>query len=237
MANAGRASAQAERRFFLWTASLIALITFAGFARTYFLRGVFHTQQLSLFLHLHGAVMTGWIVLFLVQTVLITRRRIRLHRVLGYMGGGVALLVVVMGCAATVIAAKRELGLHSRLVPLQLNILGLELAQMALFAVFVGVAIALRNRPDVHKRFMLLATLCMLPNPEIRIALFLSTNLGLLLLWSAQVFLLVGLDALLNRRVHRTFLASALAANAVLYAVCYGADTTAWRHWVSGILA
>jgi hypothetical protein len=236
MATAGRASTRAEHRLFLWAAILIALVTFAGFARTYFLRGAFHSPELSVFLHAHGAVMTSWIVLYLVQAILVTRRRVGLHRRLGYLGAGVAVLVVVMGCAATILAAARELRLHSQLVNLQLSILGLELAQMALFGGFVATAIMLRSRTDMHKRLMLLATLCMMPNPEIRIAPFLTSNLGVVVFWGVQVVLVVLLDAVLNRRLHRAFAGCALAAIAVLYAVSYGANTAAWRQFAGHIL-
>lgn len=207
--------------------------TLVGFARTYYFRGYFHSPKLRPFLHYHGAVMTGWIVLFLLQTVLIARRRVRLHRTFGYIGAVLAALVVIMGCAATVIAAAREVRAHSIYVPLRLNVLALELTQMALFGAFVAIALWMRRRPDVHKRCMLLATLAMLPNPQLRILPFINSNLLYLILWSAQVFLLVGLDAMRHRRVHPAFLGGACFASFALFIAQFVSNTSGWRQFAS----
>ncbi|MGZ5584430.1 MAG: hypothetical protein ACXWF2_15115 [Usitatibacter sp.] len=53
-------------------ASIVALlVVFAGFAPTYFLKGVFNGPELSTLKHAHGIVMTAWFTLFLVQARLI----------------------------------------------------------------------------------------------------------------------------------------------------------------------
>ena len=46
----------------------IAVIVGVGFARTYLLKAWLDPRPLTLRLHLHGLMLTGWIVLFLVQT-------------------------------------------------------------------------------------------------------------------------------------------------------------------------
>jgi hypothetical protein len=228
--------APSERHFYLWTACLMAVVTFVGFARTYYLRGLFHTRTLTLFLHVHGAVMTVWIVLFFVQSLLIAGERVRLHRLLGMFGTGLGALVVILGSIATLTAAAREVRGHTDFVPLQLSILGLELTQMLLFAWLVGAAVWLRRRPDVHKRYMLLATLCMLPNAEVRMLPFIQSNFGVLLLWSAVVFL-VGVDAVRRGRIHAAFLRGAVLVNVALYAAYFGSVTAAWRHFASRLVA
>jgi hypothetical protein len=57
-----------ERRFFAWGAALIVLVAFGGFARTYYLKGAFDTPPLSALVHVHAAVMTAWVILFVTQT-------------------------------------------------------------------------------------------------------------------------------------------------------------------------
>lgn len=225
-----------ERRFYLWSAAFLAVTTLAGFTRTYYFRGYFHSPELRPFLHYHGAVMTAWIVLFLVQTVLIARRQVRLHRILGYFGAFLAVLVVIMGSAATILAAAREVHAHSPFANLTLNVLALELTQMAFFGALVGIALWYRRRPDLHKRCMLLATLCMLPNPQLRIMPFLHSNLLYLTIFSAQIFLFVAIDAIRNRRIHPAFLRGAIAVTLALYAVQFGSTTDAWRHFASRII-
>jgi len=100
--------------------------------------------------------MTGWIALFAVQTLLISSHRVRTHRALGMFGAGYAVLVVIMGCTATVLAARREVLAHSQFVSGFLSVLALELTQMFLFASHVGLAVLFRNRGGYHKRLMLL---------------------------------------------------------------------------------
>ncbi len=183
-----------DRSFYLWVSVFMAVVTFAGFARTYYLRGVFHAEALTLFLHIHGAVMTAWIVLFLLQSLLIATHRVKFHRRLGFFGVSLATLVVILGMTATIHAAAREVRGHTEFVPLQLSVLALETTQLLLFACFVGTAIWLRRKADIHKRFLLLATLCMLPNPEVRMLPFIHNNLVFLLLWSAAVFSFVAIE-------------------------------------------
>jgi hypothetical protein len=49
------------RRFATWVGVLFALIVFAGFARTYYLKGVFDGPALTALTHVHGVIMTsGW---------------------------------------------------------------------------------------------------------------------------------------------------------------------------------
>lgn len=226
-----------DRPFYLWMASFLAATTLIGFARTYYFRGYFHSPQLRPFLHYHGAVMTGWIVLFVAQTVLIARHRVRLHRALGYAGAVLAVLVVIMGSAATILAAAREVQGQTMYVPLRLNVLALELTQMALFACFVGIALWQRRHAALHKRFMLLATLCMLPNPQLRMMPFIQSNVEYLMIWSAQIFVVVAIDALRNRQVHRGFLRGAIVANLAMYAAQFGSQTAAWRQFASRIIS
>ncbi len=72
---------QSDRRFFAWVRVSIVILVFVGFSRTYYLHSLFKTPSLSMFLHVHGAVMTGWIVLFAVQTFLVASDHTRIHRV------------------------------------------------------------------------------------------------------------------------------------------------------------
>ena len=61
-------------------AAAFAVTVFAGFARTYYLRPFFESKPLVSILHLHGLVFTSWVVLFVVQTALVAKRRTGVHR-------------------------------------------------------------------------------------------------------------------------------------------------------------
>jgi hypothetical protein len=66
-----------------------ALTVFTGFARTYYLRSVFDGPAVPTpLVHLHGAVFTAWILVFVAQTSLVAARRTDLHRRLGVVAAG-----------------------------------------------------------------------------------------------------------------------------------------------------
>ena len=53
-----------DRRIYTWAAIAIPLIVLAGFARSYYLKGLFAGPALpGLLVHVHGIVMTLWVVL------------------------------------------------------------------------------------------------------------------------------------------------------------------------------
>src|SRR5688572_16328732 len=97
-----------DRRLYLLAAILTPLIVLAGFARTYYLKPFFGTPDLSgRIVHLHGIVMTAWVVLFVVQISLVATRRTRIHQRFGILGAILAALVVIVGVLTALYAAAR----------------------------------------------------------------------------------------------------------------------------------
>ena len=86
-----------DRRFFTGLAVAVALTVFAGFAPTYYLKGLYGTPVLSPFLHFHGMLFTSWILLFVAQTTLVAAKRTDLHRRLGIVGALLAVAMLVVG--------------------------------------------------------------------------------------------------------------------------------------------
>ncbi len=230
---------QSERRFFAGLAVLIAALVFVGFSRTYYLHSLFETPKLSIFLHVHGAVMTGWIALFAVQTFLITSNHTRVHRALGTFGAAYAVLVVVMGSTATVLAAQREVLAHSQFVSSILTVLALELTQMLLFASLVASGVWLRNRAGYHKRLMLLATFCMLPNPIVRLFVWagFGSNIVILSFWALLVTVIVLLDSIRHGRLHPAFGLGATLTIAFLYLAYFASLTPTWQRFAANAVS
>ena len=130
----------------------IAVIVAVGFARTSYLKASLDPRPLTLRLHLHGLMLTGWIVLFLVQTGLIATTRLTAHRRLGLAGAALAALAVI-----TTYAAAFESAAHVRGGLTSVDRLYSNLLLVTMFGLFVAAGVALRRRPDAHKRLMLLA--------------------------------------------------------------------------------
>lgn len=80
------ASLQPERRHFIGVVAALVLLVFLGFARTFYLRPLFHTPAPSTLILVHGLLMTTWIVVLLIQVALLVFRRVSWHRKLGYAG-------------------------------------------------------------------------------------------------------------------------------------------------------
>lgn len=193
-----------DHRLFLWAAIAAFAIVVAGFARSYFLKGLFGSPPLTGLLHLHGLVMTLWFMLLIVQVRLVGSGRIDLHRRLGMFGGLVAVLVIVIGTMTAITGAR--LG-HSPGPP-PLVFLAIPLGEMVAFAALVGLGLGYRQRGAIHKRLIVLASLSMLTPAIARIPLDVIHNGGLPVFFAlTDVVLLacIGLDTVRNRRLHPAF--------------------------------
>lgn len=205
IAEIGRRPPGTERALYLG-ATLVFLVLVAWvFARTYYLKVWFGTPTLPALLHVHGAVMSGWVVLLAAQSGLIAARRVGWHRRLGAFGACWAVLVVIMGSATTVHAAARAVRAQSPGAPMLVVIMGLEVLQMLFFATFVALAIHWRRRPDIHKRLMLMTIACMLPSVLSRLPVSFMSNDVILLGLDAFVVACVAIDVARNRRIHPAF--------------------------------
>ena len=220
---------RSSRRFFVTAALLVAISVFVGFSRTYYLHRWFHKPDLSLFLHAHAAVMTSWIALFLIQTLLIPAGKTALHRKLGLLGMVSAALVPMFGASATIMAARREVLGHAPDIAIVSVVLALELTQMLMFAGFVAAGFSLRKRADVHKRLMLLGTLCMLPNAIVRIIRVPSFIIPLTI-WSLCVALVVLIDWAVQRKLHPVFARWAVLGVVTLWLALAVGVSDVWQH-------
>ncbi len=95
-----------ERRFFVAMAAVIAVATFVGFAPSYYLAPVFNAKPLSTLLHVHGVVFTAWILLYVVQTGLISAGRADIHRIVGPVAVVLAIAMVPLGVSTAIITKQ-----------------------------------------------------------------------------------------------------------------------------------
>ena len=152
-----------ENRFFVGMALAILAVVFVGFARSFFLQPLFpewHRPSETIF-YVHGAAFTAWIALLIAQVSLVAGGRKDVHRRIGAYGAGLAVLMIVLGTLAALIAARRPTGFIDVPVP-PLAFLAVPLFAIAEFALFTGIAIAKRRNAQTHKRCMLLATIVLM---------------------------------------------------------------------------
>jgi hypothetical protein len=154
-----------ERLFYTGFAVAITTAVVLGFARTFFFRAWYpdwarlHGAPEFFFL-IHGVAFAAWLLLLLAQTSLVAAGRVDLHRRLGVLGAGLAVVMVVLGTVGALMAASRPTGFLNVPVP-PLQFLVVPLFALGGFAAFISLALINRRRPQHHKRLMLLATIAL----------------------------------------------------------------------------
>jgi hypothetical protein len=224
-----------ERHFYVGAAIGIVLIVLAGFSIDLDL--LHDMSSLSTLVRLHGLVMFGWIVLFVTQTLLVARHRVAWHRRLGIVGAALAALVVTVGTATVVVAARLG-GDH---LPPGMPVppfVALSLLDLLAFAILVGAAVGLRRNGGWHKRLMLLATIVVLDAALNRfIGAYTSWTLDAQIARNLLVLLCVGIDTLRYRRVHPAFAVGALLLFASYPLGHWLAATSAWSQFCAWLTA
>ena len=193
-----------ERIFFGGMAILLCAVVIIGFTPTYFGAGVIHAPLPSPILHVHGAVFTLWMVLFLVQSALISAKRVRWHRSLGVVAFCLPPIMIVLGVIAAVDALHRGvmIGPLDPAVSLAIPLMGIVCFTIVIFASWSS-----RRQPDAHKRLILLATMGLteaawgrFPWPKMGIPPAGGAVGGLAIL----LLLLVAYDLISLHRIHRS---------------------------------
>jgi hypothetical protein len=189
-------------------ALLVAAIMFVGFAKNFYLRAWIGTRPITAMVHVHGIVMTAWILLFLTQTLLVAKGRTDLHRKLGVLGAALAVIVVALGVytiARSILRQHPDVGLN----PFALTFVAFDGLSLLLFGALVFAALRLRFKPPSHKRLMLMALISLLPPAFGRfVAYFTRADVFqiVLVLMCATVLIGIAVDTLRQRRVNAAFI-------------------------------
>jgi len=150
-------AATSDDRFFMRMATVMALTIVAGFALQFVMgRSTFAARPL---VHVHGIAFMGWVVLFMTQVRLATGGSLALHRRLGWIAAGWAVLLVIMGFAITVDVAR--LGKTPFFFLPQYFLIANPLTVLC-FALLTTAAIRLRHSSDWHKRLHICATIAII---------------------------------------------------------------------------
>src|ERR1700676_2149856 len=189
--------------FFSGMAVLMLGSVFLGFARTYYLAGMFNAPLPSTIVHVHGAIFSSWILFLLAQTSLVAAGRTDLHRRIGIAGFLLACLMVVVGVWAATNSLARSGG-PPGIDPKTFYII--PITDMLIFSVLVFFAYRARFDSTAHKRIIIVATVSLMiaaiarwPFPAVR-GNPLAAQLG------SYVFLLmlVAYDLWPTHKIHRT---------------------------------
>jgi hypothetical protein len=200
-----------DRVFYGGMAIVLAALVFSGFAPTYYMtffsdgaRATVSGGPFTTLVHVHGALFTGWVLLFIAQTALVASHRLAVHRRLGVAGAILAAAMILVGTLTAVATAKRG-GAPVGVDPLAF--LAIPIFDMVLFATFVTSALVLRRNKDMHKRLMLLAYISIIGAAVARLPGV--PSLGPLAFFGLAYSLVVVAaiyDLVTRRRVHKAYL-------------------------------
>lgn len=151
--------ARPDRIFHTGMAIAFLITAIAGFGPTYFYKPFLASPPLPPLLHLHGVLGTCWLLLFLAQSALVRANRVDLHMRLGIFGAVLAAFFVVLGIMVAINGVHRGKAADG-MDPLGFMIF--PFGQVLLFGGFVGTALWKRGQPDIHRRLMLLGTICLM---------------------------------------------------------------------------
>ena len=191
----------------------------------------------------HAGLMTTWLIIYFLQTLLVARGRTRLHRRLGVAAVSIAIGVVVSGYVASVQMARRGFDLSGDLARLPGGAMAqtvFQFGNLVIFAVLVGTALAFRRRPETHKRLMALAVIqTLMAAPLAHLVGHFGLPLLVLPLWGVLVLTAFVLhDRRTRGRVHpaTTWGCITLLVLANTQAVVIGPSET-WKRIVAWLVA
>jgi hypothetical protein len=160
-------SSRFDKLFFPGAAVVILVTVFLGFARTYYLAGVFRAPLPNLLVHIHGAVFSLWILLLILQTSLIASNQVAIHRRVGLLGFGLACLMVILGLMAATDSLARHFAPGEAGVGVK-AFYAVPVGDMLVFSTLIYFGFRNRSSSATHKRLMLIATIALLDAAFVR---------------------------------------------------------------------
>ena len=219
-----RQTLRSDDIFFPAMTVLILGIVVTGFAKSYFLAGMFRAKLPNALVHIHGALFVSWIFLLLIQASLVAAHRVKWHMTLGTLGFILPPLMVVIG-ALTLFDSIRRNQLD---IPPELLLIG-DLENLLLFIVLISLGILARRDASSHKRLMILGTLALMGPAIDRWQFGIIVTLGVIL---TLPLLVLVYDLWSLRRVHRTTAVAYAMIAAAMLTVIPVSKLAFWHQWV-----
>jgi hypothetical protein len=192
--------------FYFGMSLIIACVTIYGFSQTINANLVHPAIARPLLLWVHGAAFAAWVALFIVQSLLVRTRHVRLHRSLGWFVAGLGTVMVPLGFAIAVIMGRfhiHQLGDHAPAVEASLL---LSFYDMVAFAMVFAVAFAWRRKPDLHRRLMFVTTCGLTSAAFTRFPIEAIQHQYTYVCVDALIVLGILRDLLVSRRIHKAYL-------------------------------
>ena len=155
-----RAKRAPRSRVFLWAGAFGIAVAVVGFAKTFFYplgTGTFTAHPL---VYVHGVFLFGWIAFFFAQSWLVHRKKLQIHKKMGWVGGAITVGVVLSTLGIATLASRRTAA-AGELVQANSELFVIMI-EMVIFSALITSALLVTRRPETHKRLMLLALIASL---------------------------------------------------------------------------
>lgn len=235
-----RAHPDIDRYAFLFTSCLFLLTAIVGFAprSAGILSGALPNPPWSV--HIHAALMSGWLLLLVLQSALVAGRNKYLHMTLGLSTLALvpAMLLAMVAATLQTFSLMHAAGMGN----MAANILLLQIRGLLLFGLFFHWAWRTRRSDkQTHKRMMLLATFVVLdaavgrmdwlPGNDLTQTIAPSFAFHALLLLPA-----LGFDWLRQGRIHQAWLSGLALYLPFVLVTCVLWNNAAWQQFAQRLL-
>lgn len=181
-----------DRNFYLIAGIGFFLAVLIGYFKSYYGRFLFEGVPAPTTLaHIHGIVMSAWVLYFVSQVALARSKNYKLHMTMGFAGIALAALAVITGITAAYYAHLVEHRAPGGLDPLGFFLI--PVGDMLLFVIFFAGAIYYRRKPVLHKSLMLMTVINFLPPALARMPI---VPPQFMILWAFGASTLIGLVSL-----------------------------------------
>jgi hypothetical protein len=159
----------ADRKLSIAAAVAFPLIVLIGYFKSYYGSALFADAPriANSLVHVHGVVMSVWVLYFVAQIALIRTKNVKLHMTMGLAGVALAAVVIVTGMMtaydAQLVRGAAPPGENPH------SFFLLPVSDMSIFVVLFAAAIYYRKRPVEHKSLMLLTAVNFMPAALFRI--------------------------------------------------------------------
>jgi len=225
----------------VWLFVAVTLLVFAGFFKTYFVR-LNSPGQFSAVHHIHGVIMIIWLALLIVQPILISKGKLKLHRRLGaasYFIMPALIFLMLLAYKGQYLRGEANGDPHSQ----NLALLLIPVTDTLPFGLLYILAMFYRKRREYHMRYIIANALVLIGPPLGRLMMvngFTDFVVTILITYIVTDVLLVGL-ALYDRSQRKSFPLNPYWVSAILLLVCqttllYLPMTDLWQHTAQAIV-
>ena len=186
--------------FYFAMAWLMTAVVVYGFSRTMVGRIIHPTKAQPMLLYIHAFVFFGWLAFFIFQSALIRTHNVRVHRLTGWFGVALGVVIPVLGISTAIMMNRIHVFVDHQ--PEAAAFMLVPFLDIVCFTTTFALAIYWRKKPEYHRRLILIASCALTAAGWGRFPEHILPPVVFYLGVDLLIFLGVVRDWIVNRRVH-----------------------------------